>query len=117
APSPPPVPGAHRQRALPDADRAPGSSPLNLVVSSFASHLLRHRETEDVVHMVKTYEIDFGGRKLTIETGKLAEQADGAVTIRLGDTIVLSAVTGAREPREGADFFPLTVDYEERTYA
>ena len=67
--------------------------------------------------MVHTYEIEFGGRKLTIETGKLAGQADGAVTVRFGDTIVLSAVTGAREPREGADFFPLTVDYEERTYA
>src|SRR5205809_7077146 len=67
--------------------------------------------------MIHTYEVELGGKKITVETGKLAGQADGAVTIRQGDTVVLAAVTGAREPREGADFFPLTVDYEERTDA
>src|SRR6478672_11918112 len=56
------------------------------------------------------------GRTLTIETGKLAEQADGAVTVRYGDSIVLStAVSGG--VREGLDFFPLTIEYEERMYA
>ena len=56
-------------------------------------------------------------KTLTFETGKLAGQADGAVTVRLGDTVVLVTATGARSAREGADFFPLTVDIEERMYA
>jgi polyribonucleotide nucleotidyltransferase len=65
----------------------------------------------------KKYEIEFGGRPLSFEVGRLAEQAGGAVLVRYGDTVVLAAATGAPEPREGADFFPLTVDYEERMYA
>jgi polyribonucleotide nucleotidyltransferase len=56
-------------------------------------------------------------RDITFETGKLAGQADGAVVIRAGDTIVLATATAARQAREGTDFFPLTVDYEERLYA
>ncbi|MDQ2689385.1 MAG: exonuclease domain-containing protein, partial [Chloroflexota bacterium] len=52
-----------------------------------------------------------------METGKLAEQADGAVIVRYGDTVVLATAVASKEPREGADFFPLTVDYEERMYA
>src|SRR6188472_3436443 len=52
-----------------------------------------------------------------METGKLAEQADGAVVLRYGDTVVLATAVASKEPREGADFFPLTVDYEERMYA
>jgi len=56
-------------------------------------------------------------RSLTFETGKLAQLADGAVQARIGDTIVLATATAARKVREGADFFPLTVDIEERTYA
>jgi polyribonucleotide nucleotidyltransferase len=67
--------------------------------------------------MSHRYEIDFGGRPLSFEAGRLAGQADGAVLVRYGDTVLLAAVTAAREPREGADFFPLTVDYEERMYA
>ena len=58
-----------------------------------------------------------GGRKLTIETGKLAGQASGAVTVRYGDTLVLVTATISKQPREGIDFLPLTVDYEERLYA
>ena len=61
--------------------------------------------------------MDWGGRTLTIETGDLASQANGAVTVRYGDTVVLVAATMAREPRPGTDFFPLTVDFEERMYA
>lgn len=61
--------------------------------------------------------MDWGGRTLTIETGSLALQANGAVTVRYGDTVVLVTATMAREPRPGMDFFPLTVDYEERMYA
>jgi polyribonucleotide nucleotidyltransferase len=60
---------------------------------------------------------DVGGREITFETGKLAKQADGAVVVRSGDTMVLATAQGRMEPREGADFFPLTVDVEERMYA
>jgi polyribonucleotide nucleotidyltransferase len=59
----------------------------------------------------------FAGRELTIETGKLAFMADGAVTVRYGDTVVMATATTSSEPREGIDFFPLMVDYEERMYA
>lgn len=58
-----------------------------------------------------------GGKTLILETGKVARQAGGAVTARLGDTIVLVTATAAHQPREGIDFFPLTVDYREYTYA
>ena len=58
-----------------------------------------------------------GDRDLTVETGRVAKQADGAVIIRYGDTMVLVAAVGAREPREGIDFFPLTVEYREHNYA
>lgn len=62
-------------------------------------------------------ECDFGGRKLTIETGKLAKQANAAVTLRYGDTFILVTACIAPKPREGTDFLPLTIDYEERLYA
>lgn len=58
-----------------------------------------------------------GGKTLTLETGKIARQAGGAVTVRLDDTMVLATATSAATPREGIDFFPLTVDYREYTYA
>ena len=64
-----------------------------------------------------SFQCEVGGRILTIETGKLAGQADGAVTIRYGDTVVLVTATVADETREDRDFLPLTVDYEERLYA
>ena len=64
-----------------------------------------------------TFSIPFGDSTLTLETGKLAGQANGAVTLRHGDTVILATATAAPQPREGADFFPLTVDYEERLYA
>src|ERR1041385_997741 len=62
-------------------------------------------------------EIEWGGRKLVLETGKIARQADGAVVATYGETIVLATVVGAHEPRPGADFFPLTVDYQEKYFA
>ena len=65
----------------------------------------------------KTVHCTIGGRELTIETGKLAQQADAAVTVRYGDTVVLVTVCFNREAREGVDFLPLTIDYEERLYA
>src|SRR2546427_4413925 len=61
--------------------------------------------------------VTVGGREITFETGKLAKQADGAVVVRSGETMVLATAQGRMEPREGADFFPLTVDVEERMYA
>ena len=64
-----------------------------------------------------SFECEVGGRKLIIETGKLAGQASGAVTVHYGDTVVLVTVCTSTEPREGIDFLPLTIDYEERLYA
>ncbi|HUK96286.1 MAG TPA: polyribonucleotide nucleotidyltransferase [Gaiellaceae bacterium] len=61
--------------------------------------------------------VDIGGKQISFETGKLAKQADGAVVVRGGETVVLGTAQGRTEAREGADFFPLTVDVEERMYA
>ena len=67
--------------------------------------------------MVERVEIDLGGKSLTIETGKVAKQAHGATTVRLGDTMILATVVEAKEVDEEQDFFPLFVDYREKTYA
>ena len=67
--------------------------------------------------MIHRQEAMIGGRVMSIETGRVAEQASGAVLVRYGDTIILATVVGSDEPREGIDFFPLTVDVEERMYA
>jgi polyribonucleotide nucleotidyltransferase len=72
----------------------------------YADTLLPHR-----------FEATIGGRKLVLAAGRIAEQADGSVLVRYGDTIVLATAVGSDEPRIGVDFFPLTVDYEERLYA
>jgi polyribonucleotide nucleotidyltransferase len=63
------------------------------------------------------FELDYTGRKLTVETGHIAEQANGAVLVRSGDTMVLVTAVASHAPREGIDFFPLTCDYEEKLYA
>ena len=62
-------------------------------------------------------EIDLPGRPISIETGRLARQANGAVVVRCGDTVVLVTATMSSAPREGIDFFPLTCDYEEKMFA
>jgi polyribonucleotide nucleotidyltransferase len=69
--------------------------------------------------MFKIYrkELTWGGRKLTLETGRIARQADGAVLATYGDTIVLCTAVGAKAPKPGIDFFPLTVNYQEKTFA
>lgn len=67
--------------------------------------------------MYQTFTLPFHGKEITIETGKMAKQANGSVLVRCGETAVLVAVTGAVQPREGVDFFPLTVDFEEKMYA
>ncbi|HEY7017900.1 MAG TPA: hypothetical protein VH297_05475, partial [Gaiellaceae bacterium] len=66
---------------------------------------------------IATVSVTVGDQELTFESGKLAKQADGAVVVRSGDTMVLATAQGRMEAREGADFFPLTVDVEERMYA
>src|SRR5580698_6843700 len=67
--------------------------------------------------MVHTFEVDLNGRKITLETGKMAKQANGAVVVRSGDSVVLVTACANEEPKPGAAFFPLTVDYREYTYA
>ena len=67
--------------------------------------------------MIHRVETTIGGRVLSLETGRLAEQAGGAVLVRYGETVVLATATASAAPREGIDFFPLTVDFEERMYA
>ncbi len=66
---------------------------------------------------VATVSVDVGGQEIVFETGKLAKQADGAVTVRSGDTMILATAVGRPDARPDADFFPLTVDVEERMYA
>ncbi len=67
--------------------------------------------------MIHNVELDLGDKKLTIETGKMAKQANASVTVRMGDTVVLSAVVASDSPLEDRGFFPLSVDYREKTYA
>ena len=67
--------------------------------------------------MFKSYETELAGRKLIIETGKLAGLANGNVVVKYGDTVVMVNVTASKEPKDGIDFFPLSVDYEEKLYS
>ncbi len=67
--------------------------------------------------MFRTFETELAGRKLVIESGKTSELANGSVWVRYGDTVVMVNVTASKEPKEGIDFFPLSVDYEEKLYA
>src|SRR5947209_20336945 len=66
---------------------------------------------------MKKVEIEYHHRRLSIEVGRMAKQANGAALVRYGDTVVLVTATAAKEPREAQDFFPLTVDYQEKTFA
>jgi len=76
---------------------------------------------QDIIHpfggKTRAFTTEFCGRELTIETGKMGFLADGAVTVRYGDTMVLGTAVVSNQPREGIDFFPLLIDYEERFYA
>src|SRR6188474_3527410 len=73
----------------------------------------------DMTDMFKVFrkEVDWAGRKLILETGKIARQADGAVMCTYGGTTVLAAVVGEKQPKPGLDFFPLTVNYQEKAFA
>ena len=66
---------------------------------------------------IQTEELIWGGRKLTLETGKVARQADGSVMVTYGETVLLATVVSAKEPKPGIDFFPLTVNYQEKAFA
>jgi len=74
-------------------------------------------EAEHPAGVPVSVSVEVGGKEISFETGKIAKQADGAVLVRSGDTVVLGTAQGRTEAREGADFFPLTVDVEERMYA
>src|SRR5947209_6626419 len=63
------------------------------------------------------FETELAGKKITVETGHVAEQANGAIIIRAGETVLLVTAVASKAPREGIDFFPLTCDYEEKLYA
>ena len=67
--------------------------------------------------MYKSYSMELAGRTLTVDIGRVAKQANGAAFMHYGDTAVLSTATASKEPREGIDFFPLSVEYEEKMYA
>jgi len=67
--------------------------------------------------MHRIFKTEIAGRELIVETGKYAQFANGSALVRYGDTVILSTVTASKEPREGIDFFPLSVDYEEKLYA
>ena len=75
---------------------------------------MRQRKKRDMPKIVETFELY--GKEYVLETGELAKQAGGAVVVRQGDTMVLVTATASKEPKE-LDFFPLTVDFEERMYA
>jgi polyribonucleotide nucleotidyltransferase len=67
--------------------------------------------------MHQIFKMELAGRELVVETGKYAQLANGSALVRYGDTVILSTATASPEPREGIDFFPLSVDYEERLYS
>lgn len=65
----------------------------------------------------KVFQSTLAGRPLVVETGKIAQLANGSCLVRWGDTVILAAVTASAKPREGIDFFPLAVDFEEKLYS
>ena len=67
--------------------------------------------------MYKSFSMELAGRTLTVDVGRVAAQANGAAFMHYGDTTVLSTATASEKPREGIDFFPLSVEYEEKMYA
>ena len=67
--------------------------------------------------MSKVYKMDLAGRELSVEIGKVAELANGECIVRYGDTVVLVTATASEKPRAGIDFFPLSIDYEEKMYS
>src|SRR5207249_6612627 len=93
----------------------PHRSQLKAVTESRPHRDLTSAQGEPMAY--QKFETDLAGQALTIETGHVAEQANGALIIRCGDTVLLVTATASKQPREGIDFFPLTCDYEEKLYA
>ena len=79
--------------------------------------MARPKEEKGDMIMYRTYSMELAGRTLSMEIGRVAEQANGAAIVRYGDTVVLVTATASEKPREGIDFFPLSIDYEERLYS
>src|SRR5438445_12982590 len=75
------------------------------------------RETRQEMFETQRVEVEWGGRKLSLETGRIARQSDAAVLAHYGETSVLATVVAEKEARPGIDFFPLTVNYQEKTFA
>src|SRR5437764_1410628 len=102
----------------PGAERGLRSAaPLSVSPScSWLSALPPHGRKTDMFEIHRE-ELDWAGRKLVLETGKIARQADGAVLATWGETTLLATVVGARSPKPGQDFFPLTVNYQEKAFA
>ena len=67
--------------------------------------------------MVQKFSCEWGGKTLTIEVGKFTNQTNGSCTVQYGDTVVLASTVMSKKPREGVDFFPLMVEFEEKLYA
>src|SRR5262245_13117996 len=88
-----------------------------LAVLLMAFGARRKPRKKDTMFDIHRVELDWGGRKLTLETGKIARQADGAVLATYGETTVIATVVSAKEPKEGVDFLPLTVNYQEKFFA
>jgi polyribonucleotide nucleotidyltransferase len=78
-------------------------------------HVLKTKEIES--EFMTSVELEIKDKRLIIETGQMARQADGSVVVKFGDTIVLATAVASKKPKEGLDFFPLTIDYQEKTYA
>src|SRR5476649_2826461 len=95
--------------------RESGCDPIRRARAQYGARAMTERKTE--MFKIHKESFEWGGRTLTLETGKIARQADGSVLATYGETVVLATVVGAQNPKEGVDFFPLTVNYQERYYA
>jgi polyribonucleotide nucleotidyltransferase len=89
----------------------------NVFFSSFGVILNHKRKIKEKTFMYKTFEMELAGRTLRVDVGRVAKQANGAVLMHYGDTTVLCTATASEKPRDGIDFFPLSVEYNERMYA
>ncbi|EEC56980.1 polyribonucleotide nucleotidyltransferase [[Bacteroides] pectinophilus ATCC 43243] len=87
------------------------------VFQLFRSFCLLINNQKRRMEMYKSYSMEIAGRTLTVDVGRVCAQANGAALMHYGDTVVLSTATASKEPREGIDFFPLSVEYEEKLYA
>ena len=83
--------------------------------ATVGAYIVEGRKGRRMEH--KIFEMEIAGRTLTVDTGKYAEQAGGACLMRCGDTAVLVTATASSKPREGIDFFPLSVEFEEKMYS